>query len=103
MRGYDSRKKVIRREGMRMVVPWPVGPWRGIWTYFTEHKHHPMQLNVLTASGRFESEGTDEVGTFELSGELGPSSGQVVWTKSYEGQHQIEYRVRPVGEIPGLV
>jgi hypothetical protein len=86
-----------------MVVNLPLGPWRGFWTYFTEHKHHPMQFNVLTVSGRFEADGTDEVGRFALSGELLPPSNQAIWTKSYENQHQIEYRAHNVGDTAGFV
>jgi len=51
-----------------------------------------MAVDVKESEGRFEAEGHDEVGRFTLTGERRGPSNRFRWTKSYIGQHSLDYR-----------
>lgn len=73
----------------------PSGPWEGFWT--SDAGVGSMKLYLEFVCGRVRGEGSDRVGTFDITGRYWPRSGIVVLRKKYRGQHKVWYRGRPFG------
>ena len=68
--------------------------WRGYYCQFD--KQHPMEFQNMRIqqSGQIVGGGADEVGQFEINGQVNgsPQHGQVNFIKQYIGQHKIVYK-----------
>lgn len=68
----------------------PSGEWIGFYQYFGSN--HATELVAEFAGGVVTGSGADAVGTFTIRGTYDTSTGEVVWVKSYDGAHDVNYR-----------
>ena len=64
-------------------------PWRG--QYHQDGTEHPMTFDHMNIwNGQVKGRGSDENGTFSISGDWSPN-GQVAFVKQYDGGHNVHY------------
>lgn len=67
------------------------GPWTGFYTYPGGHRDR-MDLSLSFHQGRLSGSGSDPVGPFLVQGGYDSEKGEVWWTKTYLGAHEVFYR-----------
>ncbi len=67
------------------------GPWCGFYTYAGGRRER-MDLSLTFREGALTGAGSDPVGRFSLRGGYAPGTGEVWWTKTYPGSHDVFYR-----------
>lgn len=67
------------------------GPWTGFYTYAGGHRER-MDLSLSFREGRLSGSGSDPVGPFLILGGYDPAKGEVWWTKTYVGAHEVHYK-----------
>ena len=70
----------------------PSGPWKGFFLQPGLPGRHWMEIHITFRNGRLLGEGRDRVGPFVMAGRYDLADGTCRWTKSYVGQHAIDYR-----------
>lgn len=78
---------------MAVKSPFVSGPWRGFYLHpAMDDERHVMELVLHFADGAVSGSGDDDVGPFVIRGRYDDSSGEVHWTKTYLGRHDVFYR-----------
>ena len=71
----------------------PSGPWIGFYVYSdSRQRRHRMDIALTFARGRVSGSGSDDIGRFTIQGKFDGRSGEVYWTKTYIGAHDVFYR-----------
>ena len=70
----------------------PSGPWVGFFLQSVPaHGKHWMELQLTFAGGVLQGGGRDIIGPFSFYGKYDLTDGRCSWTKSYHGQHDVQY------------
>jgi len=68
----------------------PSGEWTG---FFQQYGlSHRTDLHLRFAAGKVTGDGADAVGPFTVRGRYDAATGELNWTKSYRGAHDVFYR-----------
>lgn len=71
---------------------YPSGPWVGYYLYAWSHVRNRQELTLTFRDGQLQGDGLDGVGAFLIRGAYDRVKGEVWWTKSYPGGHDVFYR-----------
>ena len=67
------------------------GPWTGFYLY-ANGKRERMDLSLTFREGKITGGGSDPVGAFLIQGRYDAEKGEVWWTKTYLGAHDVFYK-----------
>ncbi len=67
------------------------GPWTGFYTYSNGLRER-MDLSLTFREGKVTGQGSDPVGPFLVRGGYDAKNGEVWWTKTYPGSHEVFYK-----------
>jgi len=79
----------------------PSGPWTGYYQYPTGERG-AQDLYLTFQNGQMSGGGSDEAGSFSVTGNYNESSKEAEWLKSYPDGHRVIYRGFREGPLPGI-
>lgn len=69
----------------------PSGLWKGYYCYSAGGIRHRQELDLKFRNYCISGDGSDGVSPFLIAGRY-DERGEVIWTKTYPGSHQVQYR-----------
>ena len=74
-----------------MAAAFPSGEWVGFYVYSGRAQRYLMDLILEFRAGAISGEGADGIGPFSILGKYSEDTRECSWTKTYLGQHSVEY------------